>query len=150
MASSSAAEPIKGSNPIDWTLTDMIDLIPEQLDENNYLCWRCDVELILESQSMRHFIDIKVPELRHRLLALCKDGLTVDKYFHPIFRIRNVLWFLGHSVSDDDLVRCALGGLGHEYDGFVQGILARPVLPNINQLYRLIADHDLLFSNHIE
>ncbi|XP_026441711.1 uncharacterized protein LOC113340885 [Papaver somniferum] len=62
----------------------------------------------------------KVPELRHRLLTLRKDGLSVDKYFHPIFRIRNVLWFLGHSVSDGDLVRCALGGLGHEYDGFVQ------------------------------
>ncbi|RZC92105.1 hypothetical protein C5167_027994 [Papaver somniferum] len=128
MASSAAAESIKG--PLDWTLTDMINMIPQQLDENNYLVWRCDVGLILECQSLRHIVDIKksyfdehsgkVPELRHRLLTLRKDGLSVDKYFHPIFRIRNVLWFLGHSVSDGDLVRCALGGLGHEYDGFVQ------------------------------
>ncbi|RZC92103.1 hypothetical protein C5167_027993 [Papaver somniferum] len=147
-SSSAAAESIKG--PLDWTLTDMINMIPQQLDENNYLVWRCDVGLILECQSLRHIVDIKVPELRHRLLTLRKDGLSVDKYFHPIFRIRNVLWFLGHSVSDGDLVRCALGGLGHEYDGFVQGILARPVLPNIDQLYRLIADHDLLFFHHIE
>ncbi|KAI3896403.1 hypothetical protein MKW92_046445, partial [Papaver armeniacum] len=60
MASSSAAtESIKGSNPIDWTLTDMIDMFPQQLDENNYLVWRCDVGLVLESQSMRHFVDMK-------------------------------------------------------------------------------------------
>ncbi|KAI3951247.1 hypothetical protein MKW92_009506 [Papaver armeniacum] len=76
----------------------------------------------------------KVPELRHRLLTLRKDGLKVDKYFQPIYLIRNDLWFLGHPVSDGDLVRCALGGLGHEYDGFVQGILALPALPSFSQL----------------
>ncbi|KAI3921024.1 hypothetical protein MKX01_036003 [Papaver californicum] len=60
----------------------------------------------------------KVPELRHRLLTLHKDGLKVANYFAQIFRIRNVLWFVGHSVSEDDLVRSVLGGLGHEYDDF--------------------------------
>ncbi|KAI3935773.1 hypothetical protein MKX01_032957, partial [Papaver californicum] len=61
----------------------------------------------------------KVPELRHELLALRKDGLKMANYFEQIFRIRSLLLFLGHSVSEDDLVRSALGRLGHEYDDFV-------------------------------
>ncbi|RZC53762.1 hypothetical protein C5167_012618 [Papaver somniferum] len=64
----------------------------------------------------------KVPELRHRLLTLRKDSLKVGDYFDQIFKIRNDLRFLGHPVSDGDLVHCALGGLGREYDGFVQGV----------------------------
>ncbi|KAI3880470.1 hypothetical protein MKX03_031021 [Papaver bracteatum] len=221
MASSSPAEPID-PYAIDCTLTDMIDMMRQKLDENDYLVWRRSIQLALGSQGMRHFVDAKVPippteildpitnklipnpeykewvetdqyiltqmrrtitepilnqingfktarevwthfeklyfdehcgkvpELRHRLLTLRKDGLKVDKYFNPIYLIRNDLWFHGHPVSDGDLVRCALGGLGHEYDGFVQGILARPVLPTLSQLYRLVADHDLLFFPQIE
>ncbi|MCL7035141.1 hypothetical protein MKW94_005377 [Papaver nudicaule] len=165
----------------------------ELLDETNYLLWRCDVDLVLGSQGLRHYVDtkvpipptetldpirnklipnpeyeewvktdqyiltemrrtitepmlnqinglktsrevwthfeksyfdehsVKIPELRQRLLTLRKGDLAVPTYFAQIFKIRNVLWFLGHSVSEDDSVRCALGGLGHEYDGFVQG-----------------------------
>ncbi|KAI3896404.1 hypothetical protein MKW92_046446 [Papaver armeniacum] len=67
----------------------------------------------------------KVPELRHRLLTLRKDGLKVGDYFDQIYKIRNDLRFLGHAVSDGDLVSCTLGGLGREYRGFVRVILAR-------------------------
>ncbi|MCL7024622.1 hypothetical protein MKW94_017657 [Papaver nudicaule] len=88
----------------------------------------------------------RVPELRHQLLALRKGNLQVENYFTEITRIKNDLWFVGHSVSEDDLVRFALGGLGHEYHDFVQDVLSRPVLPKYFPLRWLLIEQDIMMG----
>ncbi|KAI3845481.1 hypothetical protein MKX03_023416 [Papaver bracteatum] len=217
-SSSSSPESVNNPSAI-CNLKDMISNTPVLLDESNemnYLLWRSDIDLVLRSLGLKHYVDTKVPipptetldpitntlipnpdyeewvktdqhilnqllrtitepilnqinglktsrevwnhfeksyfdeysgkvpELRHRLLTLRKDGRKVGEYVGEIYKVRNVLWFLGHSVSEDDLVRCALGGLGHQYDDFVQGILAAPALPSLNHLSSLIFEQDFL------
>ncbi|KAI3861232.1 hypothetical protein MKX03_016654 [Papaver bracteatum] len=82
---------------------------------------------------------VKVAQLRHKLLTLQKGKLRVHDYCKQIEMINIVLSFIGHSVSEDDLVRFAIGGLCHRYDVLVRSVLAKPVLPTLHELrWRLI------------
>ncbi|RZC50346.1 hypothetical protein C5167_018774 [Papaver somniferum] len=66
---------------------------------------------------------VKVAQLRHKLLTLQK-------------------------VSEDDLVRFAIGGLCHRYDVLVGDILAKPVLPTLNELrWRLIVYMEIHYED---
>ncbi|KAI3977911.1 hypothetical protein MKX01_036751 [Papaver californicum] len=95
----------------------------------------------------KSFFDLqspRVPQIRHQLLTLRKGNHHRDDYLRQIQKISNVLRFVGHSVDEDDLVRFALGRLGDEHDDFVQGILARPLLPALYELRELLIEEDII------
>ncbi|KAI3966256.1 hypothetical protein MKW92_034153 [Papaver armeniacum] len=153
----------------DFTLADMIDFIDLQLDETNYLYWRCKMELDLPRHDMLQYIDPKVPIpptetldcTTNKLIPNRKyeEWIKVDQYIlfqfirtisEPVilsqisgFKTSREVWLhLEKSFFDQHSLR--VPELRHQLLTLRKGILARPHLPAFYELRELLIEENII------
>lgn len=84
----------------------------------------------------------KALQLRMKLQSTKKGSLSITDYYNSMKNIADSLTAAGNFITDEELVRYILGGLGSDYDSVVVNITARATMSSIEEIYSLLLTHE--------
>jgi gag-polypeptide of LTR copia-type len=91
----------------------------------------------------------KIMELRRLLQTTVRGGQNCNDYFEKMRHIADQLAAIGEPISDFDLVRYILNGLGSEFNSFVVALTTRSDAVSLEELHGFLLTHEsLLLSQH--
>jgi gag-polypeptide of LTR copia-type len=92
---------------------------------------------------------VKIMELRRLLQTTTRGGQGCNEYFERMRNIVDQLAAIRESITDPDLIRYILNGLGSEYNSFVVALTTRSDLVSLEDLHGFFLSHELLLlSQH--
>jgi gag-polypeptide of LTR copia-type len=86
-------------------------------------------------------------ELRRLLQTTTRGGQSCNDYFEQMRSIADQLAAVGEIVTDSDLTRYMLNGLGSDFNSFVVAITTRSDPLSIEELHGFLLSHEALLNS---
>ena len=91
----------------------------------------------------------RVMELRRKLQTTTRGGQSCNEFFETMRSIADQLTAVGEPVSDSDLVRYILSGLGPDFNSFIVAVTTRSDPISLSDLHGFLLTHEsLLMAQH--
>lgn len=91
----------------------------------------------------------RIMEMRRLLQSTTKGGQSCNDYFEQMRSFADQLSAAGEPISDSELVRYILGGLGSDYNSFVVAINTRSNPISLTELRSFLTAHEALLTTQI-
>lgn len=88
----------------------------------------------------------RVMELRRLLQTTVRGSLSCNDYFERMRGIANQLTAVGEPVTDSELVRHILSGLGADFNSFVVAVTTRATPLSLDDLHGFLLTHEALLT----
>eukprot|EP00253_Pinus_taeda_P017355 PITA_17355 len=109
---------------------------------SNYIAWKDRMEVLLEDNGLKEFIDQEIPKLAStnaQELAEWKKyvakGDTISTYLNKLTTCRDELASVGITIADDDMVSLALLGLPKSWNNYHESVNGRKKLSDWERLW---------------